>query len=75
MRDIGNNPSTPNETVHNVGSNVATSASASTTAAECGQTTGTWKQLSYSKQSLIEEQSIFWLDRGERVPGEVASVF
>ena len=36
MRDIGNNPSTPNETVHNVGSNVATSASSSTIPVEDG---------------------------------------
>ena len=40
-----------------------------------GQTLGTHKNFAYYKHSLIEEHNLFWLDHGERVSVEVASVF
>ena len=52
-----------------------TGASASTTSAEDGQAPGTRKCFAYYKQILIAEQSLFWIDHGERVSGEVASFF
>ena len=42
---------------------------------EDGQTQGTQKLFAYSKHSLIAEQYIFWLYHGERVRGEVETIF
>ena len=48
---------------------------ASTKAAENAQTKTKWKRFSYSNQSLIAQQSLFWINPEEIVTGEVASVF
>ena len=43
--------------------------------AEHGQTPGTRKNFTYSKQSLIAEKYIFWIYKRGIVSGEVASIF
>ena len=52
-----------------------TGASEITISTEDGQTPGTRKVFVYYNHSLIAEQSLFWIDNGEIVSGEVASVF
>ena len=59
-----NNPSIPNETPPNVGSNVDTCASARTTSAEDGQISGIHKRFAYYKHILIAERYLFWIYHG-----------
>ena len=73
--DNVNNQSTTNSTGYNGGSNVVTCDSASSPYLEDGQTPGTCKLFSYSKQILTAEQYLFWIDHRGRVSGEVVFIF